>query len=82
MGVPVIAARGSSLEEAGGKSSIYVSSKDCGELVDAIELLTDNEPLRTKMIEEGKNHVKLFRSELAAYNTMKCYRRIGIDLSE
>lgn len=82
VGVPVIAARGSSLEEAGGKSSIYVSSKDCGELVDAIELLTDNEPLRTKMIEEGKNHVKLFRSELAAYNTMKCYRRIGIDLSE
>ena len=37
VGVPVIAARGSSLEEAGGTKSIYVSPRDCGELVDEIE---------------------------------------------
>ena len=82
VGVPVIAARGSSLEEAGGKHSIYVSSKDCGELVDAIERLHNNETLRQEMINEGRQHVKLFRSEIAAYNIMKCYRRIGIDLGE
>jgi glycosyltransferase involved in cell wall biosynthesis len=82
VGVPVIAARGSSLEEAGGEHSIYVSSKDCGELVDAIELLSKDEELRSRMIAEGQRHVKYFRSEVAAYNIMKCYRRIGIDLSE
>lgn len=82
VGVPVIAARGSSLEEAGGPHSIYVSSKDCGELVDALELLRRDEALRAKMIEEGANHVKHFRSEMAAYSIMKCYRRIGIDLTE
>ena len=82
VGVPVIAARGSSREEAGGEHSIYVSSKDCGELVDAIELLEESDELRTKMITEGQRHVKHFRSEVAAYNIMKCYRRIGIDLSE
>lgn len=82
VGVPVIAARGSSLEEAGGKHSIYVSSKDCGELVEAIERLHNNEPLCQEMINEGRLHAKLFRSEIAAYNIMKCYRRIGIDLGE
>ena len=82
VGVPVIAARGSSLEEAGGPHSIYVSSKDCGELVDALELLRRDEALRAKMIEKGANHVKHFRSEMAAYSIMKCYRRIGIDLTE
>jgi glycosyltransferase involved in cell wall biosynthesis len=82
VGVPVIAARGSSLEEAGGEHSIYVSSKDCGELVDAIELLSKDEELRSRMIAEGQRHVKYFRSEVAAYNIMKRYRRIGIDLSE
>lgn len=82
VGVPVIATRGSSLEEAGGKHSIYVSDRDCGELVDAIERLSSDEQLREKMIEEGKHHVTHFRSEVAAYNIMKCYRRIGIDLTE
>ena len=82
VGVPVIAARGSSLEEAGGEHSIYVSAKDCGEMVDAIERLRSDEALREKMIAEGKQHVKHFRSEVSAYNIMKCYRRIGIDLTE
>ncbi|MBQ5710009.1 MAG: glycosyltransferase family 4 protein [Alistipes sp.] len=82
VGVPVIATRGSSLEEAGGKHSIYVSDRDCGELVEAIERLSSDEQLREKMIEEGKHHVTHFRSEVAAYNIMKCYLRIGIDLTE
>ena len=82
VGVPVIAARGSSLEEAGGLDSIYVSSKDCGELVDAIENIRNNEALRQRMIEQGARHVTHFRSEVAAYNIMKCYRRIGVDLDE
>ncbi len=82
VGVPVIATRGSSHEEAGGEGSIYVSSKDCGELVEAIERLREDPVLALQMIEKGHHHVKMFRSEVAAYNIMKCYRHIGIDLTE
>lgn len=82
VGVPVIAARGSSLEEAGGEHSIYVSSKDCGELVEAIERLRAEPELAQRMIAEGQRHVKMFRSEVSAYTLLKCYRRIGIDIAE
>lgn len=81
IGVPVIAARGSSLEEAGGTKSIYVSPRDCGEMVEAIEQLMANDELRNEMIAAGKHHVRHFRPEVAAYNIMKCYQRIGIELS-
>ncbi len=81
IGVPVIAARGSSLEEAGGPKSIYVSPRDCGELVEAIELLDSHPERREEMIAAGKKHVRYFRGEVAAYNIMKCYERIGIELS-
>lgn len=82
VGVPVIATRGSSHEEAGGDGSIYVSSKDCGELAEAIERLRGEPLLALQMVERGYQHVKLFRSEVAAYNLLKSYRRIGITLAE
>lgn len=80
VGVPVIAARGSSLEEAGGAKSIYVSPRDCGELVEEIEKLWSNDELRNEMIRAGKAHTRLFRAEVAAYNIIRCYKRIGIEL--
>ena len=80
VGVPVIATRGSSLEEAGGNKTIYVSPRDCGEMVDAIELILANEDLRQQMISAGKRHTRHFRSEVTAYGIMKCYERIGIEI--
>ncbi|MBQ6613053.1 MAG: glycosyltransferase family 4 protein [Alistipes sp.] len=82
VGVPVIATRGSSHEEAGGVKSIYVSPRDCGELAEAIELLRSNPAKCEEMIAAGKNHTRLFRSEVAAYGIMKCYERIGVELGE
>lgn len=82
VGVPVIATRGSSHEEAGGAKSIYVSPRDCGEMVEAIELLRANPAKCKEMIVAGKHHTRLFRSEVAAYGIMKCYERIGVELGE
>ena len=80
IGVPVIATRGSSLEEAGGRKSIYVSPRDCGEMIEAIERIMADEELREEMIAAGKRHIRHFRGEVAAYTIMKCYERIGIEL--
>ena len=80
VGVPVVATRGSSLEEAGGDKTIYVSPRDCGEMVKAIERITADEELRDVMISAGKRHTRHFRSEVTAYGIMKCYERIGIEL--
>lgn len=80
VGVPVIASRGSSLEEVGGPDSIYVDSDDRTGLLEAIKRVLANEELRATMIERGREYAQRFRPEVAAYNLLNCYRRIGIDI--
>ncbi|MDR1582711.1 MAG: glycosyltransferase family 4 protein [Prevotellaceae bacterium] len=59
-GIPVIAATGSCLEEAGGPGSIYVNPNNEAELSERIiEIFTDNN-LANNMIESGKEYVKRF----------------------
>jgi glycosyltransferase involved in cell wall biosynthesis len=82
LGVPVIAAKGSSMEEAGGPNSIYVDSNDRDAWERAIKEVLGNEELRNYMISEGRNYVSRFRPEVVAYNIMNCYKRIGVDISE
>lgn len=79
-GVPVIAARGSSLEEAGGPHSIYLSATERDEWVRAINSLLEDEEMRTEMARLGREHATRFRAELTAYNLQNCYRRIGVDI--
>ena len=80
VGVPVIASRGSSLEEVGGPDSIYVKSGDRKALVEAIKRVVGSEELRAQMVERGREYAQRFRSEVIAYNLLNCYRRIGIDI--
>lgn len=80
VGVPVIASRGSSLEEVGGPDSIYVKSGDRKALVEAIKRVVGSEELRAQMVEHGREYAQRFRSEVIAYNLLNCYRRIGIDI--
>lgn len=82
VGVPVVAARGSSLEEAGGASSIYIEANDRSALVRSIEGILLDEELRSEMISGGREHVSRFRPEVMAYNVMNCYRRIDVDIAE
>ena len=80
VGTPVIAARGSSLEETGGEGSIYIDPKSSSALVGAVNSIMQSEELRERMIEQGKEHAKRFRPEVIAYNILNCYRRIGVDI--
>lgn len=80
VGTPVIAARGSSLEETGGEGSIYIDPKSSSALVGAVNSIMQSEELRERMIEQGKEYAKRFRPEVIAYNILNCYRRIGVDI--
>lgn len=81
-GIPVIGAKGSSHEEAGGSHSIYVTPNDSSELAEKIDLLLNDEALRQEMIAKGKDYVTRFRAEVCAYNILNCYKRLGIDITD
>ena len=60
MGVPVIGATGSCLEEAGGPHSLYTSPHDAEELADMMERILGNDSLAEEMVREGKHYAKRF----------------------
>ncbi len=82
MGIPVVAATGSCLEEAGGESSRYVSPDDRWEMADAIKEIISDAELRRKMTDDGRRYVERFAPENIARGIMNCYRHIGIDLTD
>ena len=82
VGVPVIAAKGSSLEEAGGPSSIYIDGTNREALASAIRSVVSDVELRERMIREGREFSLRFRHEVVAYNVINCYKRIGVDIGE
>jgi glycosyltransferase involved in cell wall biosynthesis len=73
-GTPVIAAKGSCLEEAGGPGSIYVGTDDEQELALQVNKVLTDEKLREKMIEEGFKHVKIFDDAKLAEQLNKIYQ--------
>ena len=82
VGLPVIAARGSSLEEAGGPDSIYVEPSDGVVLASEIERVLGDEQLARWMVMRGKEYITRFRPEVIAYNILNSYRRIGVEIAE
>ena len=78
-GVPVIAATGSCLEEAGGPNSIYVNPDNAQEMANAIRLVWNNPDLRQKMIEQGLEYVSRFSAEKQASQMMELYRALTKD---
>lgn len=81
VGIPVVAATGSCLEEAGGASSKYVSPDDCWGMANTIKEIIGSSELRRKMIDDGRKYVERFAPENVARGVMNCYRHIGIDLT-
>lgn len=73
-GIPVIAATGSCLEEAGGSSSIYIKPQDIGGFAEAIEKVSTDAELRLKMIQEGYKYVKKFDDYLIAKQLFELYK--------
>jgi glycosyltransferase involved in cell wall biosynthesis len=73
-GIPVIAAAGSCLEEAGGPGSIYIDPKNDMELAETIQMLLQNPDKRQVMINSGEEHLKQFSDENTARQLMHFYQ--------
>lgn len=73
--IPVIAATGSCLEEAGGPESIYIHPDNEIALAEAINKVSNDIILREKMITEGLEYVKNFSDERIAENLMNVYNK-------
>lgn len=72
-GVPVVAATGSCLEEAGGKDSIYINPNDSKALAQAANLVLKSEDLQLEMKQKGLKYVERFDSNLVSEQIMACY---------
>lgn len=75
VGVPVIAATGSSLEEAGGPGAVYVDPDDVTGYVDAVRLLLDSEGRRRDMVIHGQSYITRFSPENFAAGLMDSYAK-------
>ena len=75
-GIPVIAAKGSCLEEAGGKNSIYVDTNKSDELADQINLLMNNSEKRELMIRSGIEHISNFSNQKIADKLFNLYQNL------
>lgn len=75
-GVPVIAATGSCLEEAGGPDSCYIHPKDDIQLSYTINLILKDPSKRHKMIQSGLKHVEKFSDAILAENLMNVYKKV------
>lgn len=73
--VPVVAAKGSCLEEAGGKYSLYVDKDDEKGMAEAIKQAMMPER-RAKMIDEGYKWAQKFTMQQMAQETIECYKKV------
>ncbi|MBR3427798.1 MAG: glycosyltransferase family 4 protein [Bacteroidales bacterium] len=74
--VPVIAAKGSCLEESGGPGSRYVSPDDAEELAEQITAILQNNELRNSMIVQGKTYASQFSDNAIANHLMQIYTEL------
>lgn len=75
-GIPVIAATGSCLEEAGGKNSLYVSPFDEIALSAAINKVLNDPALAGHMKTRGLEYVQKFNTRVIAGDLMKVYTQV------
>jgi glycosyltransferase involved in cell wall biosynthesis len=75
-GTPVIAAKGSCLEEAGGDGSVYVDASDPIDLADKLNAVMGNEQLREKMIAKGKQYSLNFEDAKLADQLIQLYKSL------
>ncbi len=75
-GVPVVAATGSCLEEAGGNGGIYANPLDEDDLAQKIQMLWQDDSLRKQLIIDGQTHVKQFAAENIANKLVNIYESL------
>jgi len=76
VGVAVLAASGSCLEEAGGNGALYANPLEIDDLSEKITQLWHDDPLRQNLIQAGKQHVQRFAAEHIASQLTDLYRSV------
>ena len=74
-GTPVIAARGSCLEEAGGDGALSISPDDADELAAAATTLLTDSYKHRRLSDRGRRHAKRFSANDFARLTMQAYTK-------
>lgn len=75
-GIPVVAATGSCLEEAGGPDSIYVHPDDIKGMADAFKQIYTDPERKKNMIEKGHSFAKRFSEEKQAEEILNIYKKL------
>ncbi|WP_373514518.1 glycosyltransferase family 4 protein [Persicitalea sp.] len=75
-GVPVLAATGSCLEEAGGPGALYASPTDIEQMAGVLSQLLEDVPLRSQLISAGTQHVQQFSAKNIAKQLTEIYTEI------
>jgi glycosyltransferase involved in cell wall biosynthesis len=75
-GVPVVAATGSCLEEAGGEGALYANPLDMNDLADKIMQILVNKDLQNQLIMAGREHIKQFSAKRVASQLNELYTSI------
>jgi glycosyltransferase involved in cell wall biosynthesis len=75
-GVPVIAARSSSLPEVGGDAALYFDPRNAGELAGQLRRVLRDETLRRDLAQRGRQRIARFRWDRAAEETLKVLRSV------
>lgn len=74
--LPVVACKGSCLEEAGGEHSLYVEPTDVKAMAEAMQTLLCNEKKRTLVIEKGLQHIQKFANNDVAQKHIQLYNQL------
>lgn len=75
-GVPVIAATGSCLEEAGGPDSLYVDPHDEADLARKIDRILSEPVLQRRMVAAGHSHLENFTPSALSRRLMQVYESL------
>ncbi len=76
MGLPVVAATGSCLEEAGGPHSLYVHPDDAEGLANAIRQVLSGAAGREERISQSRDYIRRFEGKDVAGQVMNIYHQL------
>lgn len=74
--IPIIAATGSCLEEAGGPDSLYVNPDDAAGLAEKLNQVLGDDDLRQNMITKGRAYAANFTDDKLSLQLMRLYQNI------
>ena len=80
--VPVLAATGSCLEEAGGPGAVYADPLDVDGIAEKIREVLDDTALRERLLRGGEEHLKRFADATLRDEARRFYARVAADFEK